>query len=50
MVCGTQLKINKGTGFLGKVKGISVYNFEDLKGRNKGVQYWILLLCYIDIV
>ena len=34
--------VNKGKYWIyGKNKGIPVYNFEEPKGRNKGIQYWI---------
>ena len=34
--------VNKGKYWIyRKNKGIAVYNFEELKGRNKGIQYWI---------
>ena len=44
---GTRIMINKGMvnkgkyWIYGKNKGIPVYNFEEPKGRNKGIQYWI---------
>ena len=43
----TRIMINKGMVNKGKYwiyrknKGIPVYNFEEPKGRNKGIQYWI---------
>ena len=34
--------VNKGKYWIfEKNKGISVSNFEEPKGRNKGIQYWI---------
>ena len=36
--------VNKGKYWIfEKNKGISVSNFEEPKGRNKGIQYWISL-------
>ena len=33
---------NKGKYWIfGENKGVSVSNFEEPKGRNKGIQYWI---------
>ena len=43
----TRIMINKGMFNKGKYwifkinKGVSVSNFEEPKGRNKGIQYWI---------
>ena len=43
----TRIMINKGMfnkgkyWIFGKNKGVSVSNFEEPKGRNKGIQYWI---------
>ena len=38
----TRIMINKGKYWIyRKNKGIPVYNFEEPKGRNKGIQYWI---------
>ena len=45
----TRIMINKGMVNKGKYwifeknKGISVSNFEELKGRIKGIKYWISL-------
>ena len=34
--------VNKGKYWIyGKNKGIPVYNFEEPKGRNKAIKYWI---------
>ena len=34
--------VNKGKYWIyGKHKVIPVYNFEEPKGRNKGIQYWL---------
>ena len=46
---GTRIMINKGMVNKGKYwifeknKGISVSNFEEHKGRIKGIKYWISL-------
>ena len=43
----TRIMINKGMfnkgkyWIFGKNKGVSVSNFEETKGRNKNIQYWI---------
>ena len=43
----TRIMINKGMAnkgkywIFGKNKGVSLSNFEEPKGRNKGIQYWI---------
>ena len=49
IILSTRIMINKGMfnkgkyWIFGKNKGVSVSNFEEPKGRNKGIQYWISL-------